>query len=149
MKYILYNILIFLIILKDINSITNDAIKGIEGKIDENSIENDVNKIIQDYTEFNERYNELVERQKKEMDNEDYDRLKYKEEYRKLFDEAGLFYEYFFKQRKRLSDFINKPTGKIPDQILNAHDAILEYVLESKNLVTELGEKTFIDQSDL
>ena len=149
MKYILYNILIFLIILKDINSITNDAIKGIEGKIDENSIENEVNKIIQDYTEFNERYNELVERQKKEMDNEDYDRSKYKEEYRKLFDEAGLFYEYFFKQRKRLSDFINKPTGKIPDQILNAHDAILEYVLESKNLVTELGEKTFIDQSDL
>ncbi len=149
MKYILYNILIFLIILKDINSITNDAIKGIEGKIDENSIENEVNKIIQDYTEFNERYNELVERQKKEMDNEDYDRSKYKEEYRKLFDEAGLFYEYFFKQRKRLSDFINKSTGKIPDQILNAHDAILEYVLESKNLVTELGEKTFIDQSDL
>ena len=149
MKYILYNILIFLIILKDINSITNDAIKGIEGKIDENSIENEVNKIIQDYTEFNERYNELVERQKKEMDNEDYDRSKYKEEYRKLFDEAGLFYEYFFKQRKRLSDFINKPTGKIPEQILNAHDSILEYVLESKNLVTELGEKTFIDQSDL
>ena len=84
MKYILYNILIFLIILKDINSITNDAIKGIEGKIDENSIENEVNKIIQDYTEFNERYNELVERQKKEMDNEDYDRSKYKEEYKKL-----------------------------------------------------------------
>ena len=149
MKYILYNIVIFLIILKDINTITNDALKTLKGKIDENTIENEVNKIIQDYTEFNERYNEIVARQKKEIDNEDYDRLKYKDEYRQLFDEAGIFYEYFFKQRKRLSDFINKPTGKIPEQILNAHDSILEYVLESKNLVTELGEKTFMDNGDL
>lgn len=149
MKYILYNIVIFLIILKDINTITNDALKTLKGKIDENTIENEVNKIIQDYTEFNERYNEIVARQKKEIDNEDYDRLKYKEEFRQLFDEAGIFYEYFFKQRKRLSDFINKPTGKVPEQILNAHDSILEYVLESKNLVTELGEKTFMDNGDL
>ena len=149
MKYILYNILIFLVILKDINTITNDALKTLKGKIDENTIENEVNKIIQDYTEFNERYNEIIARQKKEIDNEDYDRLKYKEEFRQLFDEAGIFYEYFFKQRKRLSDFINKPTGKIPEQILNAHDSILEYVLESKNLVTELGEKTFMDNGDL
>ena len=65
MKYILYNILIFLIILKDINTITNDALKTLKGKIDENTIENEVNKIIQDYTEFNERYNEILERQKK------------------------------------------------------------------------------------
>ena len=149
MKYILYNIVIFLIILKDINTITNEALKTLKGKIDENTIENEVNKIIQDYIEFNERYNEIIARQKKEIDNEDYDRLKYKEEFRQLFDEAGIFYEYFFKQRKRLSDFINKPTGKVPEQILNAHDSILEYVLESKNLVTELGEKTFMDNGDL
>ena len=65
MKYRLYNIVIFLIILKYINTITNDALKTLKGKIDENTIKNKGNKIIQDYTEFNERYNEKVERQKK------------------------------------------------------------------------------------
>ena len=48
-----------------------------------------------------------------------------------------------------MSEFINKPTGKIPEQINNAHDSIVEYVLESKNLAQELGERTFMDREDL
>ncbi len=149
MKFFFCNILLLFIIIKDIKSITNDALKTLKEKINENTIEKEVNKIIQDYTDFNERYKELVERQNKEKDNEDYDRTIYKEKYKQFFEECEIFYEYFYKQRKRLSDFINKPTGKIPDQILNAHNLILEYVLDSKNLVQELGEKTFIDKSDL
>ena len=149
MKFFFCNILLLFIIIKDIKSITNDALKTLKEKINENTIEKEVNKIIQDYTDFNERYKELVERQNKEKDNEDYDRTIYKEKYKQFFEECEIFYEYFYKQRKRLSDFINKPTGKIPDQILNAHNTILEYVLDSKNLVQELGEKTFIDKSDL
>ena len=149
MKFFFCNILLLFIIIKDIKSITNDALKTFKEKINENTIEKEVNKIIQDYTDFNERYKELVERQNKEKDNEDYDRTIYKEKYKQFFEECEIFYEYFYKQRKRLSDFINKPTGKIPDQILNAHNTILEYVLDSKNLVQELGEKTFIDKSDL
>ena len=149
MKFIFCNILLLFIIIKDIKSITNDALKNFNEKINENTIEKEVNRIIQDFTDFNERYNELVERQNKEKDNEDYDRTIYKEKYKQLFEECEIFYEYFYRQRKRLSDFINKPTGKIPDQILNAHNSILEYVLDSKNLVQELGEKAFIDKSDL
>ena len=149
MKFIFCNILLLFIIIKDIKSITNDALKTFNEKINENTIEKEVNRIIQDFTDFNERYNELVERQNKEKDNEDYDRTIYKEKYKQLFEECEIFYEYFYRQRKRLSDFINKPTGKIPDQILNAHNSILEYVLDSKNLVQELGEKAFIDKSDL
>ena len=149
MKFIFCNILLLFIIIKDIKSITNDTLKNFNEKINENTIEKEVNRIIQDFTDFNERYNELVERQNKEKDNEDYDRTIYKEKYKQLFEECEIFYEYFYRQRKRLSDFINKPTGKIPDQILNAHNSILEYVLDSKNLVQELGEKAFIDKSDL
>ena len=149
MKFFFCNILLLFIIIKNIKSIINDALKTLKEKINENTIEKEVNKIIQDYTDFNERYKELVERQNKEKDNEDYDRTIYKEKYKQFFEECEIFYEYFYKQRKRLSDFINKPTGKIPDQILNAHNLILEYVLDSKNLVQELGEKTFIDKSDL
>ena len=151
MKYLFYNIciFIFLIILRDINSITEKDLETINGNIDENNIENEINQIIQDFNEFNSRYTELVERENKEIDSDDYDRTKYKEKYRKLFDEGGLFYEYFYKQRKRLSNIINKPTGKISEHITNAHDSLTEYVLESKQLVTELGEKTFMDKSDL
>ena len=85
----------------------------------------------------------------KKKDNDNYDRFKYKEKYKKLFKEGEIFHEYFYKQRKRLSDFINKPTGKIPEQVLYAYNSILEYVLESKTLVEELGNKAFVDSTDL
>ncbi len=147
--YFIYNILIIFIIIKEINSISKDILKTIETKIDENTIENEINKIIKDFEEFNERYNKLFEKQNKNKDNEDYDRLIFKEEFKNLFNECEIFYEYFFKQRKRLSDFINKPTGKIPEQLINAYNSVVEYVLDSKSLVEELGKKAFIDNSDL
>ena len=149
LNIIILNIIIIFISVNNIICITNDALKSLEGDINENTIENEVNKIIQDYTDFNERYNEVVKREQKDKDNDDFDRQKYKDEYKKYFEECEIFYEYFFMQKKRLSEIINKPTGKIPDQIINAHDSILEYVLESKTLVQELGEKTFIDKDDL
>ena len=147
--YFIYNILIIFIIIKEINSISKDILKTIETKIDENTIENEINKIIKDFEEFNERYNKLLEKQNKNKDNEDYDRLIFKEEFKNLFNECEIFYEYFFKQRKRLSDFINKPTGKIPEQLINAYNSVVEYVLGSKSLIEELGKKAFIDNIDL
>ena len=148
-SFLYISFIIFFLIINNINCITNDALKTIEGNIDENTIENEVNKIIKEYTEFNEKFEKLVEKQNKEKDNDNYDRFKYKEEYKKLFKEGEIFHEYFYKQRKRLSDFINKPTGKIPEQVLYAYNSILEYVLESKTLVEELGNKAFVDGTDL
>ena len=146
---IIFNIITFFLIINSINCISKDDLKIIDEKINADTIENEVDKVIKEYTEFNERYDKLVEHQNQEKDKEDYDRTKYKEKYKILFKECEIFYEYFYKQRKRLSDFINKPTGKVPEQVINAHNSILEYVLESKNLIKELGEKAFIDNPDL
>ena len=146
--YIL-NLIIILIIIKDINSISKDLLKTIDGKINENTIEDEISKIIKEYEQLNERNNKLSEQQDQNKDKEDYDRLKYKSEFKKLFNECEIFYEYFFKQRKRLSDFINKPTGKIPDKLINLYNTVVEYVLESKNLLEDLGVKAFIDNTDL
>ena len=143
------NLIIILIIIKDINSISKDLLKTIDGKINENTIEDEISKIIKEYDKFNEGYNKLSEQQNQNKDKEDYDRFKYKGEFKKLFNECELFYEYFFKQRKRLSDFINKPTGKIPDKLINLYNIVVEYVLESKNLLEDLGVKAFIDNTDL
>ena len=143
------NLIIILIIIKDINSISKDLLKTIDGKINENTIEDEISKIIKEYDKFNEGYNKLSEQQNQNKDKEDYDRFKYKGEFKKLFNECELFYEYFFKQRKRLSDFINKPTGKIPDKLINLYNTVVEYVLESKNLLEDLGVKAFIDNTDL
>ena len=143
------NLIIILIILKDINSISKELLNTIDGKINENSIEDEISKIIKEYDQFNERYNKLSEQQDQNKDKEDYDRFKYKGEFKKLFNECEIFYEYFFKQRKRLSDFINKPTGKIPDKLINFYNTVVEYVLESKNLLEDLGVKAFIDNTDL
>ena len=143
------NLLIILIIIKDINSISKDLLKTIDGKINENTIEDEISKIIKEYDQLNERNNKLSEQQDQNKDKEDYDRFKYKGEFKKLFNECEIFYEYFFKQRKRLSDFINKPTGKIPDKLINLYNTVVEYVLESKNLLEDLGVKAFIDNTDL
>lgn len=145
----IFKILLIFTAFKEMNSITKDALKGIEGKINEDTIEKEVNKIVNDYNVFNERYEKLVENQNKNKNKEDYDRTKYQEEFKKLFQECEIFYEYFYKQRKRLSDFINKPTGKVPEIVIKIYNSIAEYALESKTLVEELGQKAFIDNADL
>ena len=75
LKLIIFNIILIFIAIKDIHCINNEALKSLEGKIDENTIEKEINKIIQDYTDFNERYNELVKREEKDKENDDYDKL--------------------------------------------------------------------------
>ena len=145
----IFKILLIFTAFKEMNSITKDALIGIEGKINEDTIEKEVNKIVNDYNVFNERYEKLVENQNKNKNKEDYDRTKYQEEFKKLFQECEIFYEYFYKQRKRLSDFINKPTGKVPEIVIKIYNSIAEYALESKTLVEELGQKAFIDNADL
>ena len=149
-KLTIFNfIFLFFIAIKSIKCITEEDVKALDGEINAQTIEKDVEKIAQDYTDFDERYNDLLRRDEKDKVNDDYDKEKYKAEYKKYFDECEIFYEYFFKQRKRLSNFINKPTGQVPSEIVRAHNFILQYVLESKNLVKELGEKIFIAKEDL
>ena len=148
-KLIFFYLIIICINIKNIYSITNDILKTIEGNINENTIELDIKKIITEYEQFNEKYENLVREQDKNKNKEDYDRFVYKKEYKKLFDVCEIFYEYFYRQRKRLSDFINKPTGKVPEQVIHAYNTIAEYVLESNSLIKELGEKSFIDNPEL
>ena len=53
---ILINLIIIFISINNINCITKDDLKNIETKINADTIENKVNKIIKEYTEFNDRY---------------------------------------------------------------------------------------------
>ena len=148
-KLIFFNLIIIFINIKNIYSISKDILKTVDGKIDENTLEQDIKKIIIEYEKFNEKYEKLVQEQNKNKDKEDYDRFVYKNEFKKLFEVCEIFYEYFFRQRKKLSDFINKPTGKVPEQAIHAYNTLAEYVLESNNLVKELGDKSFIDNPEL
>ena len=135
-----------------VKSITEDSIQTLDEKITEENLEkeiSDIKKIKKEYDDFNKKFNSLSEREKKESKRKTFNENKFKEKYKEMNQEAELFKEYFFKQRSKMSNFINKPTGKIPEPILKAHDSILEYVLDSKHLVKELGQKALIPIKDL
>ena len=147
-KYIIF-IILYLVLLDNINCITKDSLKNLDDKFDENVFLNDIKKINADFYNFSNNVDKVIEQEKKELKNKNYDKKEYRKKYRNFFDECEIFYEYYTKQRKRLSDFINKPTGKISQELIDAQKVILGYVFDSKNLVKDLGEKTFIDKEEL
>ena len=147
-KYIIF-ILLYFILLNNINCITKDSLKNLDDKFDENVFLNDIKKINADFYNFSNNVDKVIEQEKKELNNKNYDKKEYRKKYRNFFDECEIFYEYYTKQRKRLSDFINKPTGKISQELIDAQKVILGYVFDSKNLAKDLGEKTFIDKEEL
>ena len=63
--------------------------------------------------------------------------------------EAELFKEYFFKQRSKMSNFINKPTGKIAKNIIDLYHSTVEYSLECQDLIKEIEQKINLNKDDL
>ena len=143
---------IFFITFKIVKSITEDSIQSLDEKITEENLEkeiSDIKKIKKEYDDFNKKFNSLSEREKKESKRKTFNENKFKEKYKEMNQEAELFKEYFFKQRSKMSNFINKPTGKIAKNIIDIYQSTVEYTLECQDLIKEIEQKINLNKDDL
>ena len=143
---------IFFITFKIVKSITEDSIQTLDEKITEENLEkeiSDIKKIKKEYDDFNKKFNSLSEREKKESKRKTFNENKFKEKYKEMNQEAELFKEYFFKQRSKMSNFINKPTGKIAKNIIDLYHSTVEYSLECQDLIKEIEQKINLNKDDL
>ena len=135
-----------------VKSITEDSIQTLDEKITEENLEkeiSDIKKIKKEYDDFNKKFNSLSEREKKESKRKTFNINKFKEQYKEMNKEAELFKEYFFKQRSKMSNFINKPTGKIAKNIIDLYHSTVEYSLECQDLIKEIEQKINLNKEDL
>ena len=135
-----------------VKSITEDSIQTLDEKITEENLEkeiSDIKKIKKEYDDFNKKFNSLSEREKKESKRKTFNENKFKEKYKEMNQEAELFKEYFFKQRSKMSNFINKPTGKIAKNIIDLYHSTVEYSLECQDLIKEIEKKINLNKDDL
>ena len=135
-----------------VKSITEDSIQTLDEKITEENLEkeiSDIKKIKKEYDDFNKKFNSLSEREKKESKRKTFNENKFKEKYKEMNQEAELFKEYFFKQRSKMSNFINKPTGKIAKNIIDLYHSTVEYSLECQDLIKEIEQKINLNKEDL
>lgn len=135
-----------------VKSITEDSIQSLDEKITEENLEkeiSDIKKIKKEYDDFNKKFNSLSEREKKESKRKTFNENKFKEKYKEMNQEAELFKEYFFKQRSKMSNFINKPTGKIAKNIIDLYHSTVEYSLECQDLIKEIEQKINLNKDDL
>ena len=135
-----------------VKSITEDSIQTLDEKITEENLEkeiSDIKKIKKEYDDFNKKFNSLSKREKKESKRKTFNENKFKEKYKEMNQEAELFKEYFFKQRSKMSNFINKPTGKIAKNIIDLYHSTVEYSLECQDLIKEIEKKINLNKDDL
>ena len=135
-----------------VKSITEDSIQSLDEKITEENLEKEISnikKIKKEYDDFNKKFNSLSEREKKESKRKTFNENKFKEKYKEMNQEAELFKEYFFKQRSKMSNFINKPTGKIAKNIIDLYHSTVEYSLECQDLIKEIEQKINLNKDDL
>ena len=135
-----------------VKSITEDSIQTLDEKITEENLEkeiSDIKKIKKEYDDFNKKFNSLSEREKKESKRKTFNENKFKEKYKEMNQEAELFKEYFFKQRSKMSNFINKPKGKIAKNIIDLYHSTVEYSLECQDLIKEIEQKINLNKDDL
>ena len=135
-----------------VKSITEDSIQTLDEKITEENLEKEISnikKIKKEYDDFNKKFNSLSEREKKESKRKTFNENKFKEKYKEMNQEAELFKEYFFKQRSKMSNFINKPTGKIAKNIIDLYHSTVEYSLECQDLIKEIEKKINLNKEDL
>ena len=135
-----------------VKSITEDSIQTLDEKITEENLEmeiSNIKKIKKEYDDFNKNFNSLIEREKKERKRKTFNEKKFQEQFEKMYKEAEIFKEYFFKQRSKMSNFINKPKGKIAKNIIDLYHFTVEYSLECQDLIKEIAQKINLNKDDL
>ena len=133
-------------------SITEDSVKLLDEKITEENLEieiSNIKKVKKEYDDFNKNFNSLIEREKKERKRKTFNEKKFQEQFEKMYKEAEIFKEYFFKQRSKMSNFINKPKGKIAKNIIDLYHSTVEYSLECQDLIKEIAQKINLNKDDL
>ena len=133
-------------------SITEDSVKLLDEKITEENLEieiSNIKKVKKEYDDFNKNFNSLIEREKKERKRKTFNEKKFQEQFEKMYKEAEIFKEYFFKQRSKMSNFINKPKGKIANNIIDLYHSTVEYSLECQDLIKEIAQKINLNKDDL
>ena len=133
-------------------SITEDSVKLLDEKITEENLEieiSNIKKVKKEYDDFNKNFNSLLEREKKERKRKTFNEKKFQEQFEKMYKEAEIFKEYFFKQRSKMSNFINKPKGKIAKNIIDLYHSTVEYSLECQDLIKEIAQKINLNKDDL
>ena len=133
-------------------SITEDSVKLLDEKITEENLEieiSNIKKVKKEYDDFNKNFNSIIEREKKERKRKTFNEKKFQEQFEKMYKEAEIFKEYFFKQRSKMSNFINKPKGKIAKNIIDLYHSTVEYSLECQDLIKEIAQKINLNKDDL
>ena len=133
-------------------SITEDSVKLLDEKITEENLEieiSNIKKVKKEYDDFNKNFNSLIEREKKERKRKTFNEKKFQEQFEKMYKEAEIFKEYFFKQRSKMSNFINKPKGKIAKNIIDLYHSTVEYSLECQDLIKEIAQKINLNKNYL
>ena len=133
-------------------SITEDSVNLLDEKITEENLEieiSNIKKVKKEYDDFNKNFNSLIEREKKERKRKTFNEKKFQEQFEKMYKEAEIFKEYFFKQRSKMSNFINKPKGKIAKNIIYLYHSTVEYSLECQDLIKEIAQKINLNKDDL
>ena len=143
---------LFVISINPVKCITQKIVNSLSKKITEENLEKEIlniNNIIKEFDAFNEKYNSLTEKENEEKKENNFDEKKYKEEYKNMYKEANIFKDYFFKQRSKMSNYINMPKGKIEQNIYDAYHSTVEYSLECQDLIKNLEQKTNTNKEDL
>ena len=148
----LFTIFVYFLSIKNINCITEESVENLSEIIKKENLEKeliDIIKTIKEYDEFNKKFNTLVEREKKERKRKTFNEKKFKEKYEEMNKEANIFKQYFYKQRAKMSNYINKPTHKMPKNVTDIYHTTVEYSLECQDLIKEIENKLNINKDDL
>ena len=78
-----------------------------------------------------------------------FNETKFKKEYKTIYDIIKLYKDYFFKQRSRMSNYINMPKGNIEQKIYDVYHSIVEYSLEVQDMIKDIEEKINVNKEDL
>ena len=148
----LFFLFIHYISIKTSNCITEEILDSLDEKITDVNLKTEVldtKKILKEFDELNKKYKSLVEREKKERKRKTFNEQKFKDEYKKMENEAMIFKKYFFKQRSKMSKYIEKPKGKIDKETMNVYHSTVEYSLEVQDFINEIENKININKEDL
>ena len=148
----IFFILFYILLNTSVICINERMVKKLSKIITKETLESEILNIkstIKEYDEFNKKFNNLLEEEKKAKEEKNYDEKKFRNEYQKLLNEAEIYKNYFFIQRSKMSNLINKPTEKIEQKTIDVYHSTVEYSLECQDLIKEIEQKVNVDKGDL
>ena len=145
-------LIVYLISIKATNCINEDLVNSLSEKITEENLEKElsnIQEIIKEFDLYIKVYKYLIEREKMKKAANSFNETKFKKEYKTIYDIIKLYKDYFFKQRSRMSNYINMPKGNIEQKIYDVYHSTVEYSLEVQDMIKDIEEKINVNKEDL